>query len=119
MKEWNLSGVQEWARKNSIEWHLIPMGGQHFNGKVERMIGILKKQVHQSFEGKKYMHEEMCTILQEAAQIVNSRPLAAGPWAEKEPLCPEDLMLEKPGTGIPSVGFETGLQLVKRFCLVQ
>jgi hypothetical protein len=62
-----------------IEWHLVPKGGQHFNRQVERMIGILKKQVFQSFEGKKYTHEETCTILQEAAQIVNSRPLAAGP----------------------------------------
>jgi hypothetical protein len=50
---------------------------------------------------------------------VNSRPLAAGPWAEKEPLCPEDLMLGRSRTGNPTVSFETGLQLVKRFHVVQ
>jgi hypothetical protein len=36
-------------------------------------------------------------ILQEAAQIVNNHPLIAGSWAEKEPFCPEDLMLERAG----------------------
>jgi hypothetical protein len=40
------------------------------------MIGVLKKQFRRSFKGKKYSHEEMGTILQEAAQIVNNRPLA-------------------------------------------
>jgi hypothetical protein len=30
-----------WER--GIEWHLVPTGGQHFNGQAERMIGILKK----------------------------------------------------------------------------
>jgi hypothetical protein len=36
------------------------------------MIGILKKQMWRSFEGKKYKHDETCTILKEAAQVVNS-----------------------------------------------
>jgi hypothetical protein len=115
MKDWNFDEVQKWAGKNGIQWHLVPMGGQHFNGQAERMIRILKKQVCRSFEGKKYTHEETCTILQEAAQIVNSSPLVVSSWAEKEPLYQEDLVLRRARTGIPSACFETGLQLVKRF----
>jgi hypothetical protein len=38
------------------------------------MIGILMMQLQRSLEGKKYMHEGTCTLLQEAAQVVNSRP---------------------------------------------
>jgi hypothetical protein len=76
---WDLEGVRKWARRKGIEWHLVPTGGQHFNGQAERMIGILKKQIWSSFEGRKYTHKETTTILQEAAQIVNSRPLATGP----------------------------------------
>jgi hypothetical protein len=75
------------------EWHLVPTEGQHFNGQAERVIGILKKQIWRSFEGRKYTHEETCKVLQEAGKVVNSRPLTAGPWAEGDPLCPEDLML--------------------------
>ncbi len=92
---------------------------RHFNGQAERMKRILKKQVHWSFEGRKYTHEETCKILQETVQVVNSRSLAVSPWDEKEALCPEDLMLVRAGVGIPSVSFEMGLQLIKRFWVVQ
>jgi hypothetical protein len=44
----------------------------------------LKEQVYWSFKGKKHLHEETCTILQEAALIGNSCPLAGSPGAEKE-----------------------------------
>jgi hypothetical protein len=83
------------------------------------MIGILKKQMWRSFEGKKYTHKETCTILQEAVQVVNSRPLATGSWAEGAPLCPKDLMMERTRVGMPTIQFKTGQQLVKRFKAVQ
>jgi hypothetical protein len=55
---WDPEGIREWARRKGIEWHLIPTGGQHFNGQAERMIGIIKKQIWRSSEGRKYTHEE-------------------------------------------------------------
>ncbi len=90
---WNFDDVVQWAGRKGIEWVLVTTGGQHFNGQAERMIGLIKKQIWRSFEGRKYSHEETVTILQEAAQVINSRPLACNPWAEGKPLCPEDLML--------------------------
>jgi hypothetical protein len=48
------------------------------------------------------MHEETCTILQEAVQVVNNRLLVTGPWAEGNPLCPEDLMMGKTIGGMPT-----------------
>jgi hypothetical protein len=42
---WDFKGVQEWAGKNGIEWHLLSTGGEHFNRQAERIIGILKKQI--------------------------------------------------------------------------
>jgi hypothetical protein len=45
--------------------------------------------------------------------------LTAGPWAEKEPLCSEDLMLGRTKVGILTARFETGQQLIKRFKVVQ
>jgi hypothetical protein len=55
-----------------LETGSVPTGGQHFNGQAERMIGLLKKQIWRSFEGKKHTHEETATLLQEAAQIINA-----------------------------------------------
>ncbi len=115
--KWNFDDIMQWAGKKGIEWVLVPTGGQHFNGQAERMIGLIKMQIWQSFEGKKYSYEETITILQEAARVVNSRPLACNPWAESRPLCPEDLMLGRAGPGLPVVPF--GQQLTKRFKMVQ
>ncbi len=112
-------GVREWARRKGIELHLVPTGGQHFNGQAERMIGLLKKQIWRSFEVIKYTHEETTTILQQAVRIVNSRPLAIGLWSEGDPLSPEDLMMGRAGKGMPVVHFEMGHQLIKRLKVVQ
>jgi hypothetical protein len=87
------------------------------------MIGLIKRQIWQSFEGKKYSkkysHEETVTILQEAAQVINSKPLGCNPWPEGEPLCPQDLMLRRARPGQPAVKLETGRQLTWRFENVQ
>jgi hypothetical protein len=97
-----------------IEWHLVPAGGQYFNGQTERNIGILKRQMQRSLEGKKYMHEVTCTLLQEAPHIVNSRPIVGGLWAEGEPFSPKDFLMGRTLAGIRSVKLETVLQVVKR-----
>jgi hypothetical protein len=102
ISSWDFEGVKEWAGKRSIKWHLVPIGSQHFNRQAERMIRILKKQIWRNFEGKKYTHEETRTILQETAQIVNSRPLAVGSWAKGDPRCPEDLMMGRARAAMPA-----------------
>ncbi len=96
---WDFKEVVQWARRKGIEWTLVPTGGQHFNGQAERMIGLIKKQLWKTFEGKKLTHEETLTVLAEAVQKINSRPLTWNPRPEGEPLCVQDLMLgrAKPG----------------------
>lgn len=65
------------------------------------------------------MSEEACTLLQEAAQVVSSRPITGGLWAEGEPHSPEHFMHERATTRIPSAKFETGLQLIRWFKMIQ
>ncbi len=52
---WDFKEVIQWARKKGIEWTLVPMGGQHFNGQAERMIGLIKTQLWKTFEGKIFL----------------------------------------------------------------
>jgi hypothetical protein len=42
------------------------------------MIGVLTKHMQRNLETRRYSQEEICTLLQETPQIVNSRPLAGG-----------------------------------------
>ncbi len=77
-EKWDFEGIQQRAGKKGIEWHLVPTVGQHFISQAERMIRILKKQLRRSLQGNKFAHKETCRLLQEAGQIVNSRPIAGG-----------------------------------------
>jgi hypothetical protein len=116
---WDFKEVVQWAGRKGIEWTLVPTGGQHFNGQAERMIGLIKKQLWQTFEGKRLTHEETLTVLAEAVQKINSRPLTRNPRPEGEPLCVQDLMLGRAKPGQVEVKFESGKKLTKRFENVQ
>jgi hypothetical protein len=116
---WDFKEVVQWAGKKGIEWTLVPTGGQHFNGQAERMIGLVKKQLWKTFEGKRLSHEETLTLLAEAVQKINSRPITRNLRPEGEPLCVQDLMLGRAKPGQVEVKFETGKQLTQRFENIQ
>ncbi len=71
------------------------------------------------FEGKKLTHEETLTVLAEAGQKINSRPLTWNPRPEGEPLSVQDLMLGRAKPGQAEVKFESGKKLTRRFENVQ
>ncbi len=50
LQAWNFKEVFEWAGKKSLEWHLVPNGGQHFNRQEEKMIGVFKKQSKEAWK---------------------------------------------------------------------
>jgi hypothetical protein len=83
------------------------------------MVGLIKKELWQTFEGKKLTHEETLTVLAEAVQKINSRALTWNPRSEGEPLCVQDLMLGRAKPGQAEVKFETGKKLTRRFENVQ
>jgi hypothetical protein len=116
---WDFKEVVQWAGRKGIKWTLVPTGGQHFNGQAERMIGLIKKQLWKTFEGRKLTHEDSLTVLAEAVQKINSRPLTWNPRPEGEPLCVQDLMLGRAKPGQAKVKFESGKKLTKRFENVQ
>jgi hypothetical protein len=58
------------------ELHLVPAGAQHFNRQAERMIGLLKPCLEQAVTGTRYSYGEPSTVMAEAAQVVNSHPIA-------------------------------------------
>jgi hypothetical protein len=83
------------------------------------MIGLIKKQLWKIFEGKRLSHEETSTLLAEAVQKINSRPITWNPRPEGEPLCVQDLMLGRAKPGQAEVKFESGKKLTRRFENVQ
>jgi rubrerythrin len=95
---------------------VVPTGGQHFNGQAERMIGILKRCLEGALTGKRCTMEEMGTVMSEAAQMVNSRPIArsTGDPESGGPITSLHLLLGRASEEVPQVRFNEALKLTQR-----
>jgi hypothetical protein len=81
---------------------------------------MFKRKMQRSFEGKRYSHKEVCMLLQEASQIVNSRSILVRYSAEGEPLCPADFLISRASSAqVLLMKFETGKQLVRWLKMIQ
>ena len=92
-----------------ITWHLNPVGASHFGGVYERKIGAVRRVLEATIlrsKSSNLSRDEMFTLLQEAAAIVNITPLyAAFDRAEEpRPLTPAMLLtLKEPQSDEPTV----------------
>jgi hypothetical protein len=103
------------------EWHVVPTGGQHFNGQAERMIGILKKCLEGALARKRCTMGELGTIVAEAAQMVNSRPIArsTGDPESGGPITPLHLLLGCVSVEVPQMRFNEMPKLTQRLQFIE
>jgi hypothetical protein len=116
IRTWDWTKVHSEVGARGAEWHLVPTGAQHFNGQAERMIGLLKPCLEQAVNGKRYSYGELATVMAEAAQVVNSRPIARGSEDAQAggPITPLHLQLGRATVEVPRVGFEEAPSLTRR-----
>ena len=68
--------VKQLLQKRSCTWIFNPPKALHMGGIWERMIGITKKILNSRLSSQKNLtHEILSTVLCEATEIINSRPL--------------------------------------------
>ncbi len=103
------------------EWHVVQTGGQHFNGQAERMIGILKKCLEGELARKRSTKRELGIIVAEAAQMVNSMPIARSTGDPKSvsPITPLHLLLGSASVEVPQVRFNKMPKLTQRLQFVE
>jgi hypothetical protein len=103
--------------RSGVEWRLVPTGGQHYNKQAERVIGLLKKCLEQSLEGKRCSLEEVGRLLCNAAHIVNSRPISRGKAtedpAERGPITPLHLQLGRETIEVPEANYDLQPRLTR------
>ncbi len=80
------------------------------------MIGLLKPCLEQAIAGKRYSYGELATVMAEAAQVVNSRPIARGSEDTQAggPITPLHLQLGRATVKVPRVRFEEAPSLTRR-----
>ncbi len=115
IRAWDWTRVQAEVGARGTEWHLVPTGAQHFNGQAERMIGLLKPCLEQVIAGKRYSYGELATVMAEAAQVVNSHPIARGSEdvLAGGPITPLHLQLGRATVEVPRVRFEEAPSLTR------
>ena len=80
--------LQEAAKAEGIAWHLNPIGASHFGGVFERKIGSVRRVLEACLKkhAGRLVRDDLYTLLQEAAAVVNHTPLYAIPDDAGEPL---------------------------------
>jgi hypothetical protein len=121
VKAWDWSRVRQQADGVGAEWHVVPTGGQHYNGQAERMIGILKKCLEGTLAGKRCTMGELGTIVAEAAQMVNSSSVArnTGDPESGGPITPLHLLLGRASVEVPQVRFDEMPKLTQRLQFIE
>jgi hypothetical protein len=121
VKAWDWSRVHQQADSAGAEWHVVPTGGQHFNWQAERMIGILKRCLEGALTGKRCTMGEMGTVMAEAAQMVNSRPIArsTGDPESGGPITPLHLLLGRASVEVPQMRFNEAPKLIQRLQFIE
>ncbi len=110
--------MDELFSQKGATWRLVPTGGQYYNGQAERVIGLMKLCLAQTLEGKQCSLMELATVLAEAAQAINSRPIALSKPSDDPtsggPITPMHLQLDRASIEIPEVQFDLRPNLTKR-----
>ncbi len=85
------------------------------------MIGILKKCLEGTLAGKRCTMGELGTIVAEAAQMVNSRPVArnTGDPESGGPITPLHLLLGRASVEVPQVRFNEMPKLTQRLQFIE
>ena len=108
---WSEEKLIEFGSKHGIEWRFIMANSQHQTGGVEVMVklakGAIKAIMHELGQNKVTLNE-LNTILAEAANLINSRPIGLKPNRDTdvEYLTPNSLLLGRSSDTISGGPFE-------------
>ncbi len=118
---WDWTAVHEQAERVGAEWHIVPTGGQHYNGQAERFIGLLKRCLEGTLNNRRLTLGELSTVVADAAQIVNSRPIAKnrGDLETGGPITLLHLQLGRATVEVPKMMFEEAPRLTQRLQFIE
>ena len=79
VKELDWEQVQRFSNKHQITWSFSPADAPWQNGSTEALVKTVKKALKVSTGQQVFTYPEFQTIMYEAAQLVNQRPIGRKP----------------------------------------
>ena len=110
-KGWNMSELISYGADKSIDWEFIMADSQHQNGASEVLVKMVKgvtSSITHSMGDTKFSLNELFTLLDECANLVNERPIGVKPNSQTDPeyLSPNSLLLGRSSDRISAGPFE-------------
>ena len=78
----NLITTHDAFKTHGISWKWVPIGAPHFNGFVERQLGMIKAIIRKSVGKKILTKSQFLTVATYAQAVFNERPLQVMPMSE-------------------------------------
>jgi hypothetical protein len=71
----SMTDAKKFMSKHGIQWRFITEFAPWMGGVYERMVGIVKSSLRRTIGRTKLSYDQLVTLLSEAQDVVNSRPL--------------------------------------------
>ena len=113
--------VEKVGQVKGTEWSFSPAGAPWYTGAVEALVKTTKRALSAAIGDSTLRFSEFQTVLYEAAQLVNQRPIGNHPTHPNEEsyLSPNDLLLGRSSPDVPQVLFEVETNSCRRFNFTQ
>ena len=103
LEEWNQQKIGSFCAQKGIKWIFNSPGASHMGGAWERMIKSVRQILRALLNEQIVGHEVLVTVMAEAANILNSRPLTRNSDDPNDaaPLTPNHLLHLRPCSTLP------------------
>ena len=117
----NVEEVKSCGPASEISWSFSPADAPWQNGSTEALVKSVKRALNVVLAGNLCTFAEMQTVVYEAAQLVNQRPIGRNPLTPHDGtyLCPNDLLLGRSSNKAPQGPFEEYSSAKKRLNFIQ
>ena len=113
--------ITQYGHEHGTEWSFSPASAPWYNGATEALVKCTKRALNSSIGDQILRFSEMQTVMMEAAQLVNQRPIGRHPVHpdEESYLSPNDLLLGRASPDVPQMPMEPNVTGCRRFNFTQ
>ena len=121
LKELDWAEIQRFGHKFQTTWSFSSADAPWQNGSTEALIKTIKRALKVVIGAQVFSYAEFQTVMYEAAQLVNQRPIGLKPASPDEGtyLCPNDLLLGRSTNHAPQGPFAEGSNVKQRMNFIQ